>query len=76
MSGILSVAKGRLSGVSSVGGECIVVVSVGGVLRKKRILPGRKIIDDGVISYSRDCYVFDSGNLEIGAEVRYDVRHQ
>ena len=53
--GILSLGKGRLSGACVIGDESVIIIRVGGALRKKRLLENRQIIDDGIISYAKDC---------------------
>ena len=71
--GILCLGKGRLSGACMIGNECIIIIKTGGALRKKRLLPGKRIIDDGVISYADDCYVFPNGKLILDSEVSYEA---
>ncbi len=74
--GILCLGKGRLSGASSLDGERVIILQRNGALIKKRLLQNRKIVDDGVISYSDDCFVFPHGKLEIDSEVRYEADNQ
>lgn len=76
MSGILSLGKGRLSGACAIGDDNVIVLRRGGALRKKRLLSGRKIIDDGIIGYSKDCYIFPIGRLDIDTEVKYEANNQ
>ena len=76
MNGIISLGKGRLSGACMVGDESVIVIRKGGALHQKRVLQGRKIVDDGIISYSSDCYVFPSGRLEMDSEVRFETENQ
>ena len=74
--GILSLGKGRLSGACMIGDECIIIISTGGTLRKKKLLPGRKIVDEGIVSYSNDCYEFPFGKLTMDSEVSYEANNQ
>ena len=69
----MSLGKGRLSGACVIGDESVIIIRVGGALRKKRLLENRQIIDDGIISYAKDCYVFPSGKLIKDFEVTYEI---
>ncbi len=74
--GILCLGKGRLSGAYFIDGESVIILQRDGALIKKRLLPNRKIIDDGVVSYSDDCFIFPCGKIEIDSEVRYEADNQ
>lgn len=74
--GILSLGKGRLSGACMIGDECVIILSMGGALRQKRLLPGKKIVDEGIIGYADECYVFPFGKLEMNSEVTYEAYNQ
>lgn len=74
--GILCLGNGRLSGACFIDGEDVVIIGKGGALVKKRLLPERKIIDDGIISYANDCFAFANGKLEIDSEVKYEAYNQ
>lgn len=71
--GILCLGKGRLSGACLIGEESVIIIRRDGALIKKRLLPERRIADDGVISYANDCFIFPVGKLEIDSEVKYEA---
>lgn len=74
--GILCLGKGRLSGACLIGNENVIIIKRGGALYKKRLLPGKKIVDDGIVSYADDCYLFPIGKLENDTEVRFEIQRQ
>ena len=73
--GILCLGKGRLSGACRLDEDNVIMLSYGGALYKKRLLENRQIIDEGIISYASDCYVFPFGNLYIDSEVNYEANN-
>ncbi len=74
--GMLCLGKGRLSGACLTGGESVIILQRNGALIKKRLLQDRTVVDDGVISYADDCFLFSHGKLEIDSEVRYEADNQ
>ncbi|MBR2967464.1 MAG: hypothetical protein IKC35_01640 [Clostridia bacterium] len=73
--GILSLGKGRLSGACVIGDESVIILRTSGALRKKRLKENRQIIDDGIVSYARDCYLFPFGRLTKDSEVIYEIQN-
>ncbi len=70
--GILCIGKGRLSGACFQNGESVIIVRRGGALYQKRLLENRQVIDDGIIGYDKDCYVFSFGKISMNSEVNYE----
>ena len=76
MEGVLCLGKGRLSGAVMNGTDCLVTIGIGGTIRLKKLQPGRRIVDCGVVSYAEDCFILPGGKLEYGTEVTYDIESE
>ena len=73
-SGIIALGRGRLSGASKVGGEVVVILNSGGVL-KKLTINGTAVTDRGTVGGGDDCYIFEEGKVFFDPEVRYEAGH-